>query len=79
MLGGLRGAALRIPVPEVLEALRAHHDNLGAGESEDQVPDVQEHEGGATARQFHGADVEEELTRLWRCLARSPHIFPPGT
>jgi len=49
-------------VREVPEAVRAHHDHLGARERESPVPDVQEHESCAAARHIHGADSEEELT-----------------
>jgi amino acid transporter len=64
-------------VPEVHETLRAHYDHVGAAESEGQVPEVQEHEGRAAARQFHGADVEEELT-VNQSPARSSFLYWRG-
>jgi hypothetical protein len=46
----------------VQQALRAHHDHLGAREGEADMPSVQGDDGDSTVLWIHGADGEEELT-----------------
>jgi hypothetical protein len=49
-------------VREVQEVVRAHHDDEQARKGHSEVPEVQEHESYTSARRFHGADVQEELS-----------------
>lgn len=59
---GIYHAALRVRVREVQEAFRGNHDHLGAGEGQNEVPEVPRLESRAAARWLHGADFEEELS-----------------